>query len=130
MMTAFGVGRLTRDPEIRTIQRKDDGGETYVCEFSLAVNEYRKVNGERKQFAHFFDFVIWDKAAQLIADSCHKGDELQVRATPRLDKWSDSEGNSRSRVIFRVDEFDFGRKARRNMEEYSKTNEETEETPF
>ena len=42
MMTLSGVGRLVRDPELKAI------GETHVCEFSLAVNEYRKVGGERK----------------------------------------------------------------------------------
>jgi len=108
MMTACGVGRLTRDPELKAI------GDTCVCEFSLAVNEFRKVNGERKKFAHFFDCVIWDKAAEVIAEYCNKGDELEIRATPRQDKWQDKEGNNRSRIVFRIDEFAFGRKSMRN----------------
>ena len=112
MMNTFGVGRFTRDPELKTTPNG-----TGVCEFSLAVNEYRKVNGERKKFAHFFEFVVWDKAAEVIVEYCKKGDELQVKATPRLDQW-EHEGRKHSRVFFRVDEFEFGRKAARNETDY------------
>lgn len=101
MMTLSGVGRFVRDPEIKAVN------DTHVCEFSLAVNEFRKVGGERKKFAHFFDFVIWDKAAEVIAEYCAKGDMIEVRATPRQDKWQDGEGRNRSRVVMRVDEFSF-----------------------
>jgi len=100
-MTLSGVGRFVRDPELKPVN------DTNVCEFSLAVNEYRKVGGERKKFAHFFDCVIWDKAAEVIAQYCNKGDMIEIRATPRQDKWQDSEGRNRSRVVFRVDEFSF-----------------------
>ena len=100
-MTLSGVGRFVRDPELKPV------GETRVCEFSLAVNEYRKVNGERKKFAHFFDCVIWDKAAEVITEYSHKGDLIEIRATPRQDKWQDKDGNNRSRIVFRIDEFNF-----------------------
>jgi len=100
-MKATGVGRFVRDPELKEI------GDTCVCEFSLAVNESRKVNGERKSYAHFFDFVIWDKAAQLICEYKKKGDFLFFVATPRQDKWTDKEGNARQKVIFRVEDFTF-----------------------
>jgi single-strand DNA-binding protein len=103
MMTISGVGRFVRDPELKPIPAND----THVCEFSLAVNEYRKVGGERKKFAHFFDCVIWDKAAEVIAEYCHKGDMIEIRGTPRQDKWVDTEGRPRSRIVFRVDEFSF-----------------------
>jgi len=102
MMTLSGVGRFVRDPELKAVK------DTHVCEFSLAVNEYRKVNGERKKFAHFFDFVIWDKAAEVVAQYCSKGDMIEVRGTPRQDKWTDAtSGQNRSRVVIRVDEFSF-----------------------
>ena len=104
MMTACGTGRFVREPELKEV------GETCVCEFSLAVNEFRKVNGERRKFAHFFDFVAWDKAAKVIVEYCGKGDELEFRATPRQDKW-EKDGVKRSKIMFRLDDFVFGRKA-------------------
>ena len=118
MMTVTGVGRLTRDPETKAVN------DTCVCEFSLAVNEYRKVGDERKKFAHFFDFVIWDKAAEVIATYCKKGDLLEVRATPRQDRWEDGEGNNRSRIIFRVDEFSLLPRGSSNNKEKTEDTEE------
>ena len=63
-MKACGVGRFVRDPVVQPID------DTCVCKFSLAINEIRKVAGERKDYAHFFDFELWDKAAELISKYC------------------------------------------------------------
>lgn len=101
-MKAFGVGRFVADPVLR------DVNETKVCTFSLAINEYRRVNGERKKFPHFFEFEVWDKAAELIAEYRKKGDLLEFYATARQQKWNDKNtGESRSKVVFRVDDFTF-----------------------
>jgi single-strand DNA-binding protein len=103
-MKSFGVGRFVADPVIMTVGEK----ESKVCKFSLAINEYRRVNGERKKFPHFFDFEIWDKAAELIHKWRRKGDLLEFYATARQQKWNDKEtGEPRSKVIFRVDDFNF-----------------------
>lgn len=123
-MKCFGVGRFVRDPVLKEV------GETCVCEFSLAVNEYRKINGERKKYTNYFDFVIWDKAAQLIDQYCEKGDLLEFYATARQDKWNDKEtGQPRSKVVFRVDNFSFltpksVKEARRKEEEAVETTED------
>ena len=101
-MKVFGVGRFVADPVLHQV------GETNVCKFSLAVNEFRKVAGERKKYAHFFDFEIWDKAAELIAQYRKKGDLLEFYASPRQQKWNDKNtGEPRSKVVFRVDDFTF-----------------------
>lgn len=103
-MKAFGVGRFVADPVIMTVGEK----QATVCKFSLAVNEYRKVNGERKKFPHFFDFEVWDKAAELIHKWRKQGDLLEFYATARQQKWNDKEtGEPRSKVVFRVDDFNF-----------------------
>lgn len=102
MMKMIGVGRFCRDPELKYVK------DTCVCEFSLAINEYRKVkDGEKKKISSFLDFQIWDKAAELICQYCRKGDEILIEATPRQDKWQDKDGNNRSKIIFRVDNFNF-----------------------
>lgn len=103
-MKAFGVGRFVADPIKMEVGEK----KAIVCKFSLAVNEYRKVNGERKKFPHFFDFEVWDKAAELIYKWRKKGDLLEFYATARQQKWNDREtGEPRSKVMFRVDDFNF-----------------------
>lgn len=102
MMKLIGIGRFVRDPELKQV------GDTHVCEFSLAVNEYRKIGGEKKKIASFFDFQIWDKAAELIVKYCKKGSEIFIEATPRQDKWIDkTTEQNRSKVLFRIDNFKF-----------------------
>jgi single-strand DNA-binding protein len=118
-MKAFGVGRFVADPVLR------DVNETKVCTFSLAINEYRRVNGERKKFPHFFEFEVWDKAAELIAEYRKKGDLLEFYATARQQKWNDkSTGESRSKVVFRVDDFTFLPRGNAVKEEVEQPSEE------
>jgi single-strand DNA-binding protein len=101
-MKVFGVGRFVADPVLYAV------GDTNVCKFSLAVNEYRKVAGERKKYAHFFDFEIWDKAAELIHKYRRKGDLIEFYGTARQQKWNDKEtGEPRSKIVFRMDDFTF-----------------------
>jgi single-stranded DNA-binding protein len=131
MMKLFGVGCFVQKPELRHVK------DTCVCEFSLVFNERRKSTDER--VAHFLDFVVWDSAAELIVDSCDKGDLLQIEAMPRQDKWVDKEGRKRSRIVFRLEKFNFiGPKSfqkRQQVErgatnETSPVSEELEESPF
>lgn len=133
MMTIIGVGRFAHNPELKYTKN----GKA-VCEFTLAVNEYRKINGERTKFAHFFKFVVWDKAAELIVKYCKVGDELQVKGTPREDRW-EQDGQKRSRIVMRLDEFEFGRRAQRNSDTeypdsdqttYTENATEEDEVPF
>lgn len=101
-MKAFGVGRFVADPVMH------ETNDSRVCKFTLAINEYRRVNGERKKFPNFFDFEIWDKAADLIVQYRKKGDLIEVYSSPRQQKWNDKNtGEPRSKVVFRVDDFTF-----------------------
>jgi single-strand DNA-binding protein len=101
-MKVFGVGRFVADPVVHKVN------DTQVCKFSLAVNEYRKVNGERKKYPHFFDFECWDKAAEVINKWRHKGDLIEFYGTARQQKWNDKEtGDPRSKIVFRMDDFTF-----------------------
>lgn len=61
------VGRLVRDPELRTIST----GNT-TCSFSVAVNrQFTNSNGERE--TDFINCVIWGKQAENLAKYCTKG---------------------------------------------------------
>lgn len=127
-MKSHCIGRFVRDPELKEV------GNTHVCEFSLAVDEFRKINGERKKYTNFFDFVIWDKAAELVVEHKRKGDQIAVECTARQDKWQDKNtGEQRSRVIFRVDDFTFLSSPNRRpaqTETPTETKEELEEATF
>ena len=66
------IGRLTRDPELRTISNG-----TSTTSFSLAVNRpFTNQNGERE--ADFINCVAWRKQAENIAKYCTKGTQVAV----------------------------------------------------
>lgn len=96
-----GVGRLVQNPALREV------GKTVVLDFTLAVDDFiKKSDGTKEKITHFLDFQAWDKGAEVIAQYAKKGDLLFVQASPRKDVW-EKEGEKRSKVYFRVDEFNF-----------------------
>jgi single-strand DNA-binding protein len=90
-------GRLTRDPELRYTQ----SGKA-VVNFTLAINRF----GENNE-ADFFDCVVWDKQAELIANSCKKGHRLLVWGRLQQDKWQDQQGQNRTTIKIMVSGFSF-----------------------
>lgn len=83
------MGRLTRDPEMRTTT----SGKS-VCNFSLAVDR----QGQEDQ-ADFFDVIAWEKTGELVNQYLSKGRRCLVQGRLRQDSWEDKEtGKKRSRV--------------------------------
>lgn len=95
-----GLGRFVKDPELR------NAGQTVVCDFTLASNEVIKGGADKKEIASFFSCVVWDKAAEVVAKYCKKGDKIFVRGTLRQDKW-EKDGQKREKVVLRVTDFEF-----------------------
>jgi single-strand DNA-binding protein len=86
-------GRLTRDPELKTMPSGDP-----VVEFGLAVNRSRKVNEEWVEEVSFFDVSSF-KRAENIAAKLRKGDSVTVLGELRQRTWEDSEtGKNREKV--------------------------------
>lgn len=124
-MKCFGVGRLTRDPELRYTT-----GGNAVCNFGMAFNEsYKKQSGEKVEETNFFDYEIWGKRAEVINEYCSKGDQLLVEAKAKQDTW-ETDGQKRSKVVFKVLDFEFigGGKSNKESETVDKESEEAEET--
>lgn len=88
------VGNLTRDPELRMT-----GSGTYVCEFGVAVNKSRKVNGEWQDVAHFFDVVVWGKQGETCAQYLAKGRQVSIDGSLEQQRWEAQDGGKRSKVI-------------------------------
>jgi len=94
------IGRFVADPYIKDI------GKTKLVTFSLAVEEYRKdKEGNKKKRVDFFDFEAWDSGAETINEFCRKGDVIAVSTTARQQKWTNSKGEHRQKVVFRVQNF-------------------------
>lgn len=67
------VGRLTSDPEVKSL----DGKDAKVCNVSIAVQKPYK-NAEGKYDADFFNIVVWNESAEALTKYCKKGDIVGV----------------------------------------------------
>ena len=72
MNKALLVGRLTREPELKTT-----GSGTSVCTFSLAVQrKYKNADGEYE--ADFINCVAWRNQAEFLAKFFNKGSMVGI----------------------------------------------------
>ena len=100
-MITYGLFRLAERPALSETKEK-----VHYSSFTGVFNERRKVDGKYIDDPHFLDFVIWDKAADYVCEKFDKGDLIYVSsATPRQRKWTDDDGNKRSRIVFRINNF-------------------------
>ncbi len=86
----MGIGRLTRDPELKKVKGRD--GETSVCNFSIAVGE-----GKGEDDVSFFDITCWGKVAENVAKYCFRGNLVGVQGKLKQDRW-EKNGEKRSKV--------------------------------
>ena len=98
MNTCSFIGRLTKDPELKTTQN----GVSYT-RFTLAVDGIKDKNGNKT--TDFIDCVAWNKSAEIISKYSSKGSKLGV--TGRLHTTiSESNGEKRKYTDIIVDAFD------------------------
>lgn len=87
------VGRLTRDPEIRTTTN----GKSVVS-FSVATNERwkEKTSGEMKERVEFHNIVCWGDLAKLCSNGAmKKGQRVYVSGRVQTRSWETQQGNKR-----------------------------------
>lgn len=98
----FIMGRLTRDPELRTTN-----SGTSVASFSLAVDRnYKGADGEKE--TDFIDCVAWRSTAEFAAKYFTKGRMAVVEGRLQIRPWTDKEGNNRRSAEVLVDNMYFG----------------------
>lgn len=86
MNKAILIGRLTRDPELRTTPTGRN-----VCQFSIAVNRnFTNANGERE--ADFINCVVWDKQAENLVKYQKKGNQIAVDGRIQTRNYEDKDG--------------------------------------
>ena len=78
------VGRMTRDPELRTTT-----GDIQVCKFTLAVDKPFKGD------ADFIDCVVWRKQAENTAQYTGKGSLVAVEGRLQIRSYEDRDGIKR-----------------------------------
>ncbi len=94
------MGRLTRDPELKTT---NSGKE--VCNFSVAVN--RRYKPQDGQEADFIDCQCWGGTAVFVEKYFQKGKMIAVQGEMQTRKYQDRNGNNRVAVYVNVNAVDF-----------------------
>ena len=77
------TGRLTRDPEIRSLA----SGKS-VTQFSVATNEY--AGGKEK--SEFHNVVTWDRLAEICGQFLGKGQQVAIEGRLQTRSWDDDQG--------------------------------------
>ena len=89
MNKAILVGRLTKDPEMRTTS-----SGIAVTSFTVAVNRpYSDQSGERQ--TDFINCVIWRKQAENVAKYCTKGSLVAVEGRIQTRSYDHQDGSKR-----------------------------------
>lgn len=86
------IGRMTRDPEIRTTTT----GKS-VCSFSIAVNKRIKPT-DGSPDADFFNIVAWGKSAEYVSSYLGKGRLIAVEGRLQARRYTASDGSNRDVV--------------------------------
>lgn len=103
------IGRLTRDPEMRTFS---NGGK--VAHFGFAVNNRRKnmSTGQWEDEPVFLDVEAFNrgdtgKTADLVEQYLRKGHQAFVEGHLKLDQWTSQDGQKRSKIKIVVERIEF-----------------------
>ena len=92
-------GRLTRDPEVKTV-----GSDLRVWRISVAVDRRKGKDGTKK--TDFFSCDAWGKTGDTISQYFHKGDGIILIGRMESSR-SDSDGKAVTYWSLNVEEFDF-----------------------
>ena len=79
------VGRLTRDPELRTLP-----SGKHVANFTIATNEYRGTGAEERTEYHAI--VAWDRLAEICGQFLGKGQLVDFEGRLQTRQWDDDAG--------------------------------------
>ena len=77
----IAIGNLTKNPECR------DAGQSKVCSFSLAINEYYYTDGVKKQTTTYIDVETWNKQAENCTRFLSKGSKVAIEGKLKTNSW-------------------------------------------
>lgn len=82
------IGRLTRDPELRTTSTG-----LATCRFSIAVDGRPGANGE--PHTDFINIVVWRNQAENVAKYCKKGSQVGITGRIQTGSYQAQDGSTR-----------------------------------
>lgn len=96
-------------PENEGIRYKEittaDGRETTVCKLRFRHVTGAKAEGADYAPAEFYEVEVWGKTAEFIISNVKNGDEILFSGYIRTDKYTNKDGEPRSRMVFVANDF-------------------------
>jgi single-strand DNA-binding protein len=97
------VGRLTRDPELRSLP-----SGTSVASLRIACNSSRKdADGEYQERPNFFDVSVFGTTAENVEQYQHKGSRVAIDGRLEWREWETTEQQKRQAVSIVADVVQF-----------------------
>jgi single-strand DNA-binding protein len=88
------IGRLTRDPETRSMPN----GQS-VCNFAMATDRFFKdKSGQRQQQTEFHNIVAFGRLGEIAAQYLTKGALAFIEGRIQTRSWQDNSGNKKFRT--------------------------------
>ena len=103
------MGRLTKDPELRTTQ-----SGVSVTSFTLAVDRDFKNKDSGEKSTDFIDVVAWRQTAEFVCKYFSKGRMAVAEGRLQIRDWKDRDGNNRRSAEIVADNVYFGDSKRDN----------------
>lgn len=101
MNKAILMGRMTRDPELKTLS-----SNVALCNFAIAIDRRYQKPGEEK-VADFINCVAWRQTGETISKYFRKGSKILVTGSIQTRKYDDKEGRKQTVTEVVVDEVEF-----------------------
>lgn len=103
---AFVIGRLTRDPESRTIP----SGQR-VASLSVATNRnFKDKDGNKQEQVEFHNIVVWGRLAEIATQYLVKGQEVMIEGRIQTRSWDGKDGVKKYRTEIIAESLQLGSK--------------------
>ena len=118
----IGIGRLTRDPELRYTP-----SGTAVSKFGLAINRsFRNQEGNNIEDTLFINVSVWGRQSEHCSQYLKKGKRVAINGELRSNSWQDRDGNKR--VTYEINArsiqfLDYLKDSDNSESSYNKTNQ-------
>ena len=98
------LGNAVDKPELKYVKVNDE--DVAVAKLTLAVNRvFKKSDSSKGKSTAFVPLGAWSTGAELMGKLIDKGTRLLVQGSIKQDNWTNAEGQKRSRLLVRVDNF-------------------------
>jgi len=82
------VGRITKDPELKTYGKKDGS----LCRFTLAIRDGVDADGEER--TQFISCIAWNKSAEILEKYVSKGQLVAITGRCTASSYENEDGET------------------------------------